>query len=293
MALNQYQPAKVIAEIGCNHMGQMDIAKELIRLARECGASVAKFQKRTPKELLTPEQYNAPHPVPYNSYGATYGEHREFLELSAAQHAELKAYCDELGIGYSTSVWDVTSAREIAALKPDFLKVPSACNNHFEMLRVLRDEFKGEVHASTGMTTREEEDALVAFFEETGQAKDRLVLYACTSGYPVPFEDVCLLEINRLRERFGDRVKDIGFSGHHLGIAIDIAAFTLGATWIERHFTKDRTWKGTDHAASLEPPGLGKMIRDLNATYKALQYKPDEILGIESVQRDKLKYRTQ
>ncbi|MCB0611017.1 MAG: N-acetylneuraminate synthase family protein [Lewinella sp.] len=293
MALNQYQPAKVIAEIGCNHMGQMDIAKELIRLARECGASVAKFQKRTPKELLTPEQYNAPHPVPYNSYGATYGEHREFLELSAAQHAELKAYCDELGIGYSTSVWDVTSAREIAALNPDFLKVPSACNNHFEMLRVLRDEFKGEVHASTGMTTREEEDALVAFFEETGQAKDRLVLYACTSGYPVPFEDVCLLEINRLRERFGDRVKDIGFSGHHLGIAIDIAAFTLGATWIERHFTKDRTWKGTDHAASLEPPGLGKMIRDLNATYKALQYKPDEILGIESVQRDKLKYRTQ
>lgn len=293
MALNHYQPAKVIAEIGCNHMGQMDIAKELIRLARECGASVAKFQKRTPKELLTPEQYNAPHPVPYNSYGATYGEHREFLELSAAQHAELKAYCDELGIGYSTSVWDVTSAREIAALKPDFLKVPSACNNHFEMLRVLRDEFKGEVHASTGMTTREEEDALVAFFEETGQAKDRLVLYACTSGYPVPFEDVCLLEINRLRERFGDRVKDIGFSGHHLGIAIDIAAFTLGATWIERHFTKDRTWKGTDHAASLEPPGLGKMIRDLNATYKALQYKPDEILGIESVQRDKLKYRTQ
>ncbi|HMQ59839.1 MAG TPA: N-acetylneuraminate synthase family protein [Flavilitoribacter sp.] len=293
MALNQYQPAKVIAEIGCNHMGQMDIAKELIRLARECGASVAKFQKRTPKELLTPEQYNAPHPVPYNSYGATYGEHREFLELSAVQHAELKAYCDEQGIGYSTSVWDVTSAREIAALNPDFLKVPSACNNHFEMLRVLRDEFKGEVHASTGMTTREEEDALVAFFEETGQAKDRLVLYACTSGYPVPFEDVCLLEINRLRERFGDRVKDIGFSGHHLGIAIDIAAFTLGATWIERHFTKDRTWKGTDHAASLEPPGLGKMIRDLNATYKALQYKPDEILGIESVQRDKLKYRTQ
>ena len=289
----KYGMPKVVAEIGCNHKGEFEIAKELIRLAKECDATVAKFQKRTPKELLTEEQYNAPHPVPYNSYGDTYGAHREFLELSQEQHADLKAYCEELGIIYGTSVWDVTSAKEIVALEPEYLKVPSACNNHFPMLKVLRDEFSGLVHVSTGMTTHEEEHELVRFFEETGQAKDRLVVYNCTSGYPVPFEDVCLLEINRLRETFGDRVKSIGFSGHHLGIAIDIAAYALGANWIERHFTKDRTWRGTDHAASLEPTGMRKLVRDLNAAHKALQFKSGEILDIEKVQRDKLKYREQ
>lgn len=286
-----YTAPKLIAEIGCNHKGDFEIAKELILLAKNNHAQVAKFQKRNPKELLTKEQYEAPHPVPYNAYGNTYGQHREFLELNVEQHAELKAYCESIGIVYSTSVWDVTSAREIISLEPEFIKVPSACNTYFDMLRVLRDEYQGEVHASTGMTTREEEEALIRFFEETGQARERLVLYNCTSGYPVPFPDVCLLEINRLYENYGDRVKEIGFSGHHLGIAIDVAAYTLGARWIERHFTKDRTWKGTDHAASLEPHGLGKLGRDLEATYEALRYKENEILDIESVQRDKLKYR--
>jgi sialic acid synthase len=283
----------VISEIGCNHMGDFEIAKELIALSKSCGADYAKFQKRNNKELLTESQYNAPHPVPYNAYGTTYGAHREFLEFTAEQHADLKAYAESIGIGYSTSVWDITSAKDIIPLNPDLIKVPSACNNHFEMLQVLRDEYKGEVHISFGMTTQEEEDAIVAFFEETGDAKDRLVLYSCTSGYPVPFKDVCLLEIVRIKEKFAHRVKDIGFSGHHLGIAIDVAAYTLGAHWIERHFTKDRTWKGTDHAASLEMPGMHKLIRDLQNTYLALNYKQEEILGIESVQREKLKFRKQ
>ena len=97
-----------------------------------------------------------------------------------------------------------------------------------------------------------------------------------------------LFQIKRLYDEYGDRVKEIGFSGHHLGIAVDIAAYTLGAKWIERHFTKDRTWKGTDHAASLEPAGLGKLIRDLNASYVALRYKDSEILDIEKIQRAKL-----
>ncbi len=288
----KYNPAKVVAEIGCNHKGKFDIAIELVKIAKDCGADVAKFQKRTPKELLSEEQYNAPHPVPYNSYGDTYGAHREFLELSVDQHAEIKAYCESIGILYSTSVWDRTSAREIIQLNPKFLKIPSACNTNMELLQILRDEYKGEVHASMGMTTREEEKALIEFFEETGQAKERLVVYSCTSGYPVPFEDICLLEIVRLRKEYGDRVKEIAFSGHHLGIAIDVAAYTLGAAWIERHFTKDRTWKGTDHAASLEPSGMSKLVRDLRATEKALQYKPDDILEIEVPQREKLKYRS-
>lgn len=286
-----YKEPKIIAEIGCNHMGEFDIAKELIDLAKQSGAKYVKFQKRNNKELLTEEQYNASHPVPYNSYGSTYGEHREYLEFNTEQHKELKNYCDSIGIVYSTSVWDVTSAKEMITFNPEFLKVPSACNNNFEMLKVLRDEYKGQVQISIGMTLKEEVEEIVKFFEETNQAKTRLLIYSCTSGYPVPAKDVALLEINWLYDNYGERVNEIGFSGHHNGIAIDIAAYTLGARWIERHFTKNRTWKGTDHAASLEPGGLAKLVRDLNATYEALNYKEEEILKIEQVQRDKLKNR--
>ena len=287
-----YNKPKIVAEIGCNHMGDFELAKELIRLAKESNADVAKFQKRNPKELLTKEQYSAPHPNPYHAYGATYGAHREFLEFSQKQHKELMGYCKKIGIVYSTSVWDVTSAREIAELKPEFIKIPSACNNNFEMLKILRDSYKGDVHVSFGMTTHAEEEAVIKFFEKTNQAKKRLVIYSCTSGYPVAFEDVCLLEIVRLKKSFGDRVQLIGFSGHHAGIAVDIAAYALGATWIERHFTKDRTFKGTDHAASLEPQGMKTLTRNLEATAKAMTYKKAEILDVEKVQREKLKYRS-
>ncbi len=287
-----YTVPRVISEIGCNHMGEFEIAKELILLSKECRADYAKFQKRNSRELLTPDQYGAPHPVPYNAYGATYGEHREYLEFSHQQHAELKTYAESVGIGYATSVWDMTSAQEIIELAPDFIKVPSACNNHFDMLRLLRDSYKGDVHVSTGMTTLDEIERIITLFEETDQARTRLVVYNCTSGYPVPFPDICLLEIRRIQQLYSDRIKEIGFSGHHLGISVDIAAYTLGAVWIERHFTKDRTWRGTDHAASLEVPGLQKLVRDLAHTHEALTYKPTEILEIEQVQRDKLKYRT-
>jgi sialic acid synthase len=292
MAFNfNYKSPRVIAEIGCNHMGSMDIAKELILLAKEAGVGYVKFQKRNNLELLTQEQYDTPHPVPENSYGSTYGAHREFLEFNIAQNKELKDYCDSIDIVYSTSVWDVTSAKEMITFAPEFLKVPSACNNNFEMLKVLRDEFKGQVQLSIGMTTKLEVEEIVSFFEEKNQAKTRLLIYSCTSGYPVPPEDVALLEINWLYENYGSRVNEIGFSGHHLGVALDVAAYTLGARWIERHFTKDRTWKGTDHAASLEPQGLQKLVRDLTASFNSLQFKDSEILSIEKVQRDKLKNR--
>ena len=286
-----YKKPFIIAEAGCNHMGQMEVAHDLIETAaRFCKADAIKFQKRCPRELLTPEQYDAPHPNPVNSYGKTYGEHREFLELTVEQHAQLKAWCEEAGIIYSTSVWDMTSAKEIASLNPVFIKIPSACNNHFDMLSWLCDNYAGEIQLSFGMTTHDEEEQIVQLFESHDRAKD-LVLFNCTSGYPVPFKDVCLLEINRMRELYEHRVKKIGFSGHHLGIAIDVAAYTLGADVIERHYTLDRTWKGTDHAASLEPDGIRRLVRDLNAVHDALTTKSTEILPIEQVQRDKLKYR--
>lgn len=286
-----YKKPFIIAEAGCNHKGEMEIAKDLIETAAHfCKADAIKFQKRSPKELLTPEQYNAPHPNPRNAYGETYGEHREFLEFTLEEHARLKQWCEEAGIIYSSSVWDLTSAKEIASLNPRFIKIPSACNTHFEMLQWLCGNYEGEIQLSFGMTTHEEEERIVQLFEKNGRAQD-LILYNCTSGYPVPFEDICLLEIRRMKEMYEGRVKSIGFSGHHLGIAIDIAAYTLGAEYIERHYTLDRTWVGTDHAASLEPDGIRKLVRNLNAVFVALKYKKEEILPIEQIQRDKLKYK--
>ena len=280
---------KVIAEIGCNHKGEMDIAREMISIASfYAKADVVKFQKRCNRELLSEIEYSAPHPNPANSYGKTYGEHRDFLEFNVDQHKQLRSWCDEFRIEYSTSVWDITSTKEMITVDPAMLKVPSACNLNKALLVELINNYRGEIHISFGMTTKDEEEKIVTLFEDNKRAKD-LVLYSCTSGYPVPFEDICLLEIKRLQNKFGKRVKDIGFSGHHLGIAADIAALTLGAGHIERHYTLDRTWKGTDHAASLEPEGLRKLCRDVHNVSLALQEKKFEILPIEDVQRKKLK----
>ena len=281
---------KIVAEIGCNHKGDIEIAKDLIKIAADyCSVDAVKFQKRCNKELLTDEEYNRPHPVPENSYGSTYGEHREFLEFDLDQHIYLKDFCEKNNIIYSTSVWDLTSAKEISSINPEFIKIPSATNLNFEIHDFLCSDYDGQIQISTGMTTKAEVEKIISFYSDRKRAKD-LLIYACTSGYPVDFEDVCLLELKNLQEQYENVISGIGFSGHHLGISVDVAAITLGAVWIERHFTKDRTWKGTDHAASLEPDGMRKLSRDLSHVHKALTYKPKEILDVEQVQRDKLKW---
>jgi sialic acid synthase len=279
----------IVAEIGCNHMGSMETAHEMIKVASSfCKVDIVKFQKRTPNELLSPEEYNSPHPNPANSFGSIYGEHREFLEFNLIQHRQLKKWCEEENVVYSTSVWDLTAAKEIISLCPKLIKIPSASNLDFNMLGYITDAYEGEIHLSLGMTSQEEEDRIINYFEKKRRNRD-LVIYACTSAYPVPFQDICLLEIVRLKEKFLNIVKTIGFSGHHLGIAADVAAMTLGATIIERHFTLDRTSKGTDHAASLEPEGLRRLVRDVQNVNKALTYKKEGILNIEQAQRNKLK----
>lgn len=286
----KYKKPIVVAEIGCNHMGQLDIAYELIDLAKTSGANFAKFQKRNNKELLSEVEYNSPHPNPQNSYGSTYGEHREKLEFDIETHIKLKNYCDDIGIGYSVSVWDIISAKEVVGLNPEYIKIPSAMNNHIELLTYLADNYDGEIHISTGMTYKTELQKLKELFQKKNKL-NKIVIYSCTSGYPIDADQVCLMEIFNLKNIFNDDISDYAFSGHHKGVAIDLAAYTLGTRWIERHFTKDRTWKGTDHAASLEPHGLFKLVRDLNNTYKALQYKSDEVLDIEKPQRKKLKFK--
>jgi sialic acid synthase len=279
----------IVAEIGCNHKGDPGIALDLIKSAVDfASVDYVKFQKRNNRELLTPEEYAAPHPNPDNSYGASYGAHREFLEFDVDEHRRLLEFCKDVGVGYSCSVWDLTSAREIASLSPDYIKIPSACNLNGPLLDILAADYSGDIHVSFGMTTPAEEEWILERLARHG-ALSRTVIYACTSGYPVPQKDVCLLEIPRLINAYGDSVKAVGFSGHHLGIALDIAAQTLGASWIERHFTLDRTWKGTDHAASLEPDGLRRLVRDTRSVALALQHKTEPLLDIEQPQRAKLK----
>lgn len=281
---------RVIAEVGCNHAGSLDLAKRMISIAAHfCEVDAVKFQKRDNRTLLTQEEFDRPHPNPMHSFGRTYGEHRERLEFTIEEHEELKDHCETEGVTYSTSVWDVPSAEAIAKLAPEFIKVPSATNLNKGVLGVLCDDFGGEIHISLGMTTRAEEQEIVEFLSDRGRAGD-VVLYACTSGYPVPFNQLALLEIQRLGADYGTAVKEIGFSGHHLGIAADVAALALGARTIERHFTLDRTAKGTDHAASLEPDGLRKLKRDTANVSRALTYKTTDLLEVEKATREKLKW---
>lgn len=261
----------------------------MITVAKNSGADFVKFQKRDNK-LLLGEDYHKPHPVPENSYAKTYGKHRDFLEFDYRQHLQLIKFCKKIKIGYSISVWDTNSAKELSKKKYglSYIKVPSACNLNFDLLKILRDDFRGKIHISTGMTKRTELKKIVTFLKKKNRLKDT-VIYTCTSDYPAKIKDTCLLEINNL-QKLNKKISAIGFSGHHSGIAIDNAAVVLGAKFFERHFTLDRSWKGTDHAASLEPSGLQKLKRDLMNTYSALKYKPSNgFLNCETFQRKKLK----
>lgn len=275
------QKARVVAEVGCNHMGSMKTAKEMIKIAAGCGVHAVKFQKRN-VELYD----KVPHPVPANSYGPTYYDHRVALEFNLKQHAELKECCEDHGVVYSCSVWDRESAAGIMSLYPAMIKIPSAVNNNLPMLFDLVSDFPGQLHISMGMTTQQEEEAIMNLFSDVGG----VVFYCCTSAYPIKPEEAYLLEIlhKRMARVQGDQW--VGFSGHHTGIVLDPVAYSMGAIWIERHFTLDKTLKGTDHSASLEPDELDNLVLALADVHKALEVKPDFVAPVEIPQRKKLKH---
>lgn len=252
----------IIAEIGQNHQGDLEVAKELIRQAKLSGADAVKSQKRDIGTLLTPEEYDRPY-TSRHAFAATYGKHRECLELSRDQYEELRDFAAALGIVFFSSPWDVPSARLLNDIDMPWFKVPSACLTHHVLLEELASYGK-PVILSSGMSTLDEIDAAMDIF----QASPDVYLLQCTSSYPSEFADINLRVIPALAERYPWAT--IGFSGHHRGIAVDVAAVTLGARVIERHFTLDRTLKGSDHAASLEPPGIARLVRDVRATELAL-----------------------
>jgi|GEM_PF-231468 len=247
----------VIAEIGCNHQGDFGTAIRMIDVARYCGVDAVKLQKRDNKHYLSSEQYNRPYDNP-NSFGRTYGEHREYLEFSANEHQRLKTYAESLGLTYFVSVWDDHSAEDMADIGIEMLKIPSACINDNNLLRVV-NKAGLPVIASIGMSDIKETDALV----KKMSAVKELYIMQSTACYPCDHKDLNLNVIKTLKKRYRGRVKGVGFSGHHRGIAVDIGAVAMGATIIERHFTLDRAMKGTDHAASLEPESLRRLIRDI------------------------------
>lgn len=272
----------VIAEIGGTHIGSVSRAKKLAKLAKLAGADVLKTQKRNPKECVKKELWNKPHPNEIFSYGRTYLDHRNNLELSIEQHKELKEYCESIDIEYSTSVWDITSTKEVIELNPRMIKIPSACNNNDEILNLLINDYNGEIHISTGMTSKVERERL--YYKLNPHIK-RVVVYLCTSGYPVPFNQLYLKEIINLSKIF----PLVGYSNHGYGIATEPVAYTLGARYFERHVIDDRLFRHTDSAASLEFQGLSKMVRDIKAISLALEFKPYQIDEIEMEQREKLR----
>lgn len=283
---------QLVAEIGCNHQGSLATAQHMVRIfsryvmtrfdpTDRAAAPILKFQKRTVQPDDRP--YTGPH-----SFGATYGEHRAALELSIEDHANLKALCHAMGVGYACSVWDEQAAQEIMGLYPEYLKIPSACNLDFGLIGRCCSAWEGPIHISLGMTTAEEVEQIVSYVERMGASK-RTWLYVCTSAYPCPADRVYLAHLGGMALQYRHRVAGFGYSGHHNGIAIDMAALSFDIDYLERHITLDRTWKGTDHAASLEPDGFRKLLRDAECVRHALNTRPVGILDVEQPAFEKLK----
>lgn len=279
---------KLVAECCCNHMGDFDLALKMIDEVSISGADFAKFQKWDPEFALSHDQYHASHPNSHHSFGAPYGIHRKNLEFSKEQHFALKQYCKDKNVRYSCSVFDHMSAKQICDVNPEYIKIPSQKNLKSGIYDVVCKEFEGQIHLSTGMTSDEQLKRLIDVLDKYG-ALNRIVLYATTSSYPCAYDQLNLLRIAEYKNRFGEKLAAIGFSGHHNGIAADIAAITLGAEYVERHFTLDRTMKGTDHAASLEPQGLTKLKRDMMNVHSALRHRPAGILDTELEAYNKVK----
>jgi sialic acid synthase len=257
------QQTFVIAEIGINHQGDVNIAKQLIDEAKDCGADAVKLQKRTISRILTKEGLEMAYDN-RNSFGKTYGEHKHALELSESDYRELLDYCNQLDIQFSASGWDEESIDFLDELGVSFFKMASADLTNFPLLEHTAKKNKPMI-LSTGMANMSIVKQAVQHVE---QFNKEISILQCTSTYPAKFDEINLNVLHTYKSEFPNAI--IGYSGHELGIAIPPVAVALGAKIIERHFTLDRTMKGGDHSASLEPQGFAKMVRDIRHIEKAM-----------------------
>jgi sialic acid synthase len=255
-AITRDGPAYVIAEIGHNHQGDLDKAKALVRAARECGADAVKLQKRDNRALYTRELYDAPYDNEH-SFGRTYGEHREALELSASEWLELREFSREEGITLFGTVFDEASADFLAELGMPAFKIASGDLTNTPLQRHVA-RIGRPIFLSTGGGTLEDVERAV---DTITVINPQLCVMQCTAAYPCEVEELNLGVVETYRERFGDLV--VGLSDHQSGIAMSLVGYMLGARVIEKHFTLNHAWKGSDHAFSLMPEGLRRLVRDL------------------------------
>ncbi len=253
------QPVYVIAEIGINHNGDLDIARQLVDVAAAAGCQAVKFQKRTPEVCVPPEQQGQLRQTPWGEM--TYLDYRYKVEFGAAEYAEISSHCAERGVDWFASPWDVESVYFLEQFDVVTHKVASASVTDLALLRALRGTSR-PIILSTGMSTIEQIDRAVEIL-----GTERLVLMHTTSTYPCPPEESNLRTIVTLERRYG---VPIGYSGHEKGLQVSLAAVALGAVAIERHITLDRTMWGSDQASSLEPTGLDHLVRDIRIIETAM-----------------------
>ncbi len=253
----------VIAEIGHNHQGSLEQCKKLFKSAKASGASAVKLQKRNNRALFTKEMYESPYNSE-NAYASTYGAHREFLEFGRDEYAELKKYAKDLEITFFSTAFDFPSADFLEDLDMPAYKMASGDINNIPLLKHVA-KFGKPMFVSTGGATMED---VRRAYDAIMPINPQVCIMQCTASYPPTFEELNMRVIDVYRNAFPDIV--IGFSAHDSGIAMALAGYMLGARAIEKHFTLNRALKGTDHAFSLEPIGMEKMIRDLRRARVAM-----------------------
>ncbi len=253
------QSCYIIAEIGINHNGDMDIAKKLIEMSAKAGCDAVKFQKRTPELCVPMDQRNIIRETPWGQM--TYMDYRYKVEFNESQYEELANFANKLNVHLFASPWDTESVDFLVKMKHPVIKIPSASITDFELLEKIAST-NLPVIMSTGMSTMEQIEKAVAVFN-----KENLLLAHSTSAYPCDPKELNLRMIPVLQEKFQ---VPIGYSGHETGIQTTVAAVTLGACFVERHVTLDRAMWGSDQSASVEPPGVQKLVRDIRVVESAL-----------------------
>lgn len=254
------QPCYIIAEIGINHNGDLDIAKKLIDVAVLAGCDAVKFQKRTPEICVPEAQKSVERDTPWGRM--TYLEYRRRVEFDQADYQVIDAYCREKDIIWTASCWDEPSVDFMAGFKPPFLKISSAALTNDSLLE-RHLQVGVPLLVSTGMSTWEE----ITHAAEVLADRVPWMFLHCTSTYPAKATEINLRVMDRLRTAFG---RPVGYSGHEVGLQVSLAAVSLGANVLERHITLDRAMWGTDQAASVEPAGFMRLVRDVRVIEAAL-----------------------
>ncbi|XP_026158120.1 sialic acid synthase-like [Mastacembelus armatus] len=274
-------PCFIIAEIGQNHQGDIEIAKKMIKMAKDCGADCAKFQKSELEYKFNKRALERPY-TSKHSWGKTYGEHKRHLEFSHEQYRELQKYAEKVGIIFTASGMDEMAVEFLHEINVPFFKVASLDTNNFPYLEKTAKKGRPMV-VSSGMQSME---TMRQVYKTVKAHNKNFAILQCTSAYPLEPEHVNLRVITEYQKEFPDI--PIGYSGHESGINISVAAVALGAKIIERHVTLDKTWKGNDHSASLEPSELSELVHSIRLVERALGSSLKQMLPCEKPCHDKL-----